>query len=99
MTEHEQRWTQSWAPPSRWTVSVLSTGGWVTLLKSTLLLSLLTPTLDGLLSIALLPSRLFGTEFGDTSGPGRDRRRRVKRQSGDRNFVSARQEMTGGEQL
>lgn len=45
--------------------------GYVTLLKSTLLLSLLTPTLDGLLSTPLLPSKLFGTEFGDTIGPGR----------------------------
>lgn len=42
----------------------------ITLLKSTLLLSLLTPALDGLLSTPLLPSRLFGTEFGDASEPG-----------------------------
>lgn len=49
--------------------------GLVTLLKSTLLLSLLTPALDGLLSTALLPSRLFGTEFGDTIGPGGEERR------------------------
>lgn len=42
----------------------------ITLLKSTLLLSLLTPALDGLLSTPLLPSRLLGTEFGDASEPG-----------------------------
>lgn len=41
------------------------------MLKSTLLLSLLTPALDGLLSTPLLPSRLYGTELGDTSEPGR----------------------------
>lgn len=54
---------------------------WVTLLKSTLLLSLLTPALDGLLSIALLPSRLFGSEFGDATNPGRDRARGVEETS------------------
>lgn len=43
----------------------------ITLLKSTLLLSLLTPALDGLLSNPLLPSRLYGTELGDTSEPGK----------------------------
>lgn len=43
--------------------------GEVTLLKSTLLPSLLTPTLDGLLSTALLPSRFWGTEVGDTIEP------------------------------
>lgn len=42
---------------------------YVTLLKSTLLLSLLTPALEGLLSTPLLPSRLIGTEFGDASEP------------------------------
>lgn len=46
------------------------------MLRSNLLLSLLTPTLDGLLSADLLPSRLYGAEFVDTSGPGRDRKKR-----------------------
>lgn len=53
--------------------------GYVTLLKSTLLLSLLTPAFDGLLSTALLPSRLFGTEFGDTRGPRLEKDRKGKR--------------------
>lgn len=42
----------------------------VTLLKSTLLLSLLTPAFEGLRSMPLLPSRLVGTELGDTIEPG-----------------------------
>lgn len=44
---------------------------YVTLLKSTLLPSLLTPALDGLLSTPLFPSRLVGTECGDTIGPSK----------------------------
>lgn len=50
----------------------------VTLLKSTLLLSLLTPAFDGLRSIPLLPSRLVGTELGDTIEPGRGTRVRTR---------------------
>lgn len=61
-----------WSHPPWRTAAMLSVVvTYVTLLQSTLLLSLLTPALDGLLSTPLLPSRLFGTELGDTSEPGR----------------------------
>lgn len=56
---------------------------WVTLLKSTLLLSLLTPAFDGLRSTALLPSRLVGTELGDTIEPWWGREGGVERRVGE----------------
>lgn len=61
---------------------------YITLLKSTLLLSLLTPALDGLLSTPLLLSRLFGTELGETSEPGSKKVWNGKRQISYRHEVS-----------